>query len=473
MKIEVGIIKSRILGNIPDDVKEELRSQLSYDVQGAYFIRMHSKKNLSMWDGKQYLINAQNIFYTGFLPRVKGILDSFKCKYETRDMRGYSIDRLPFKLRDYQEDALVTLIREKRGILYMVPRSGKTIIDIASTLILKPYPKVFFCRSLDIAYQTIEKYKEFAPSVNVGLIGDGNVNIEDVTLVTIQSAVSAYGEKYKWKKGEKKEKPVIKKERKNVQYLIEKARFVTYDEAHHVSSSVSQFLFDRILSAEYVIGLSGTPWREDNTDLLLEGLIGPIIYEASYSFLIKRGYLVAPTIYFVMVPPMHFPKKVSYSAVYKDYIVENTVRNVYVKRVAEGLLKKGFLVLVVVREIKHGKILSEMISDSVWLYGEDKTSRRNEVWNDFRNKKIGILITTLADEGMDIPRLGVVVNAAGSKSSTLAHQRLRMLTPYKNKDKAIFVDFLDDAPYLSTHSKSKIKLYKREEEFKVIIKEDF
>jgi len=471
--IKVGTIKSQILGVLPSEIRGELKNQLSYDVQNAYFIKQQSKKDLSFWDGKCYLISARNIFYTGFLPRVKNILDSFKLPYKIQDMRGYSVDNLPFKLRDYQTDALASVLQEKRGILYMVPRSGKTIVDIAAALILKLYPKVFFCRSLDIAYQTMDKYKEFAPEINIGLVGDGKVDIKDVTLVTLQSAVSAFGEKYKWKRGEKKEKSIGKKEKKEVQDLITNARFVTYDECHHVASSVSQFIFDHLESAEYVIGLSGTPWREDNTDLLLEGLIGPIIYESSYSLLIEKGFLVAPTIYFVKVPSMSFPKKTPYSTVYKNYVVENVVRNVYVKKAAEGLSKKGFLVLIIVREIKHGEVLNEMVSDSVFLHGTDTSEKRKEVWADFRDKKVKILITTLADEGMDIPRLDTVINAAGGKSSILAYQRLRILTPYKNKERAIFVDFLDDAPYLLGHSKKKMKLYKKEEKFDVVIKEDF
>ena len=101
--IKVGTVKSQISGVFPTGVRKEIRNQLSYNVKDSYFIKQNSKKDLSWWDGKKYLINAQNIFYTGFLPRVRKILDDLYCPYIVHDERGYSVDHLPFQLRDYQE----------------------------------------------------------------------------------------------------------------------------------------------------------------------------------------------------------------------------------------------------------------------------------------------------------------------------------------------------------------------------------
>jgi hypothetical protein len=51
--------------------------------------------------------------------------------------------------------------------------------------------------------------------------------------------------------------------------------------------------------------MSASPWRDDNQDLVIEGILGKRIVEISASFLIERGYLVKPIIRFKEVPRLN------------------------------------------------------------------------------------------------------------------------------------------------------------------------
>jgi len=299
-----------------------------------------------------------------------------------------------------------------------------------------------------------------------------------VTIITIQSSAAAFDKKYKLSRGEKKErsfKNLLNK--KHVRELIRDMKFVWVDEVHHCAAgNIYSDVLKNIEKAEYILGCSGTLFREDGGDLYTEGLIGPLLYEIDYSNLIREGFLVAPTIHMIKLPKNVEPSKDDYSTIYKECVVENNYRNNIIKRVVENLISRNKSSMVLVSKIKHGEILQELISGSVFLKGNDESDLRTKTFQDLRDKRLLCLITTLGDEGIDIPSLDAVIIAAGGKSAIKIFQRLRNLTTYKNpktgeeKKNAIVVDFLDPWKYLKTHSNKRKKLYKSEESFKIVIK---
>ena len=62
--------------------------------------------------------------------------------------------------------------------------------------------------------------------------------------------------------------------------------------------------------------------------------------------------------------------------------------------------------------------------------------------------------------GVDIPEITHFVNARGLKSEIATIQAMgRALRIHKSKIKVYIYDFLDNAPYLTTHAKQRIKSY--------------
>ena len=345
-----------------------------------------------------------------------------------------------------------------------------TIIEIMLVAKLNIFPVLSICQSIDIARQTINKFNKFLPKVKVGLIGDGECNIQPITVATIQSLSAAYGIKEKFPKNQIEKIPALEK-KLDIQRLVETAKFVWYDESHHASANTSKFVLqNKVYSAEYILGCSGTPFREDNTNMLLEGLLGPIIYEIDYSKLIKAGYLVQPTIHLIKLPKdIQFSKGTAYASIYKQAIVENNLRNNTIANIAYSLKARGKTCMILVTKIKHGKILADLIPSAKFSYSKSKD--RASLWHQLKVGKLPILITTLGDEGIDIPSLGATIIASGGESAIKVFQRLRCLTPYSGKNHAIVVDFLDPYKYLKKHAKKRERLYKSESSFRITYKE--
>ena len=450
---------------------------LSYEIHNSFFIKAMSTKEFirDQWDGRNHLFSVKTgKFLTGLLPYVTEALQQYNIPYEIEDDRMEYVQQpipgLAVEPRPYQQDAVDSAYKTKRGIIWARPRSGKTIMEIMLVQRLGLMPVLSICQSIDIARQTIEKFNQFLPGVKVGLIGDGECDIQPITVSTIQSLSAAYDIKEKIPKKQMEKIPALAK-KLDIQRMVEAAKFVWVDECHHAASSTHKYILqNKVYSAEYILGCSGTPFREDNTNLLLEGLLGPIIYEIDYSKLIDTGYLVRPTVHLIKLPKIiQFDNKAAYASIYKQAIVENSLRNDAIARIAYSLKDRGKTCMILVTKINHGKALADLIPCAKFSYSKSKD--RASLWHQLKVGKLPILITTLGDEGIDIPSLGATIIASGGESAIKVFQRLRCLTPSPGKEHAIVVDFMDPYKYLSRHSKKRERLYKSEPSFRITYKE--
>lgn len=451
---------------------------LSYEIHNSFFIKAMSTKEFirDQWDGRNHLFSVKTgKFLTGLLPYVKEALQQYNILYGVEDDRmeypkGSPLPTVGIEPREYQTAAVEAAFCNKRGIIFARPRSGKTLISIMLIAKLNIFPVLSICQSIDIARQTVAKFKQFLPSAKVGLIGDGECNIQPITVSTIQSLSAAYGIKEKIPKKQMEKIPALAK-KLDIQHMVETAKFVWYDESHHGCANTSKYILqNKVYSAEYILGCSGTPFREDNTNLLLEGLLGPIIYEIDYSKLIDTGYLVRPTVHLIKLPKtIQFDSKAAYASIYKQAIVDNSLRNATIARIAYSLKDRGKTCMILVTKINHGKALVDLIPCAKFSYSKSKD--RASLWHQLKVGKLSILITTLGDEGIDIPSLGATIIASGGESAIKVFQRLRCLTPSPGKDYAIVVDFMDPYKYLSRHSKKRERLYKSEPSFRITYKE--
>ena len=84
-------------------------------------------------------------------------------------------------------------------------------------------------------------------------------------------------------------------------------------------------------------------------------------------------------------------------------------------------------------------------------------------------KDLKILISTVVNEGVNIPSMDVIIMAGGGKSNKLTVQRVgRALRKAEGKETAKIIDFYDnDNGILLRHSKARLKTYRKEEEFQI------
>lgn len=335
----------------------------------------------------------------------------------------------------------------------------------------KNKPTILYVIGLDLLDQF---HKLFSKLFNepIGYIGDGICNIERINIASIWTI----GRSLKLDNiieddSDNSEKELDEKNSVKILRLLKETKLHIFDESHVVATNTISEIYKNI-DPEYIYGFSGTPFRDDNSDLLINGILGEQIINVSASELIKLNLLATPLIKFYTVPKM--PVSSVYTAVYKEAIVENDIRNNMIANIAKELVDKKYTPLILFKQIKHGEILLEKIEDRglkcAMLYGNDSLDRRNEIKEELVNKKIDlILASTIFDIGLNLPELNALILAGGGKSSIRALQRIgRVLRPGPGKKIAAVVDFYDQVKFLKKHSMTRFRIYSSEDGFKVI-----
>lgn len=460
--------------DLPKNVLAEIHQSCSFKIDGAE----HSERfKAGMWDGYKRLFNrSTGIFPMGLWWRIQQILDKNNILYDILEKpqevsSEFSLCTDNIEARDYQEKAKEKAVEAKRCILQVATGGGKTVI---ATLIMAELgiPTLFMVHTKDLLYQSKHSFEEIL-GVEIGQIGDGVIDIRPITVATIQTISRALGTSISYEEDTVKEKE-IKLDKKTINKITEclnNTKLVIWDEVHRIACDMAFNVNEAIKHAPYRIGLSASPWRDDNADIMIEASMGHVAYKISASDLIDRKYLVQPIIKMITIPTDYILDNRTYDQVYKQDIVENEKRNNIIVDQVEKFMEMGIPTLILVKQIKHGKILQKLIKerfgDVQFLSGRDYTDIRVGTINDMREGKIDLLIaSTIADEGLDIKRLSAVILAGGGKSSTRALQRVgRVLRPFEGKGMAYVVDFNDQSKYLKEHSEKRKRIYQTEEKF--------
>jgi len=436
------------------------------------------------WDGKKHLLNSKLVFPTGLLERVKKFLDKQKIQYELIDQRYTPKAKTPIKIkkyipRDYQQEALKSAIKHERGIIRMATGSGKTIL---AAMIAAHYniPTMIYVIGKDLLYQFHDEMKK-ALGIEIGIIGDGQCIIEKINVCSIWTAITSFDLKQAISLDDEDWAPEVMpagtKQKGMIREAIKNTNLAIYDEAHFLATDTIQSIFKASKNCRYLFGLSGTDWRTDGADLLLESVCGERIFNLPASKLIKDGFLVPAHITMLEVPPYIEKLPKHYASVYNKYISNNDIRNGMIEDSARLLIKKGRKLLILVRYINHGKELAEKLSDIPLFFvnGEVDSETREKVKKDFENGELQCLIaSSVFDIGVNIPCLDSLIMAGGGKSTVRALQRVgRVIRTFKNKKNAIIVDFIDNARYLDKHTATRIAIYETEPLFKIKFPKNF
>lgn len=470
VEIIINDDKCRIVGNVMKLVLDKLDEELSFKVLGAQFIKSYN------WDGVIRLLESDLSFKYGLLDRVTSFLKRYDVEFTLIDNRTKSnnnkidisknlidLKKVP---RYYQVEAAQKVIEKDIGIFRMATGSGKTL---TMALMISSIGKktIVYVISKDLLYQ-VHDFFEKVFKTPIGIIGDGLCEIHDINVASVWTVGQVFGVKQALVDDESDEKEVEQNKYIQIKKLLMDAKVHIFDECHIASCSTIQEIGKNI-KAEHIYGMSASPIRDDNSDLLIECVLGRVIYNLSASDLISKGYLTQPIIRFVKVPKIE-EKLTEYRTIYKHYIIDNEVRNNIVIEKTVNLIGLGYVPLVLYKSIRHGKIIYKLLSKHVpcmLLSGNDDIKIREKAKEDLESGKIkAIIASNIFDIGLDLPVLSGLVIAGGGKSSVRALQRIgRVIRPYKNKKYAAVIDFYDDIKYLKDHSKRRKQIYSSEKGF--------
>ena len=484
MKIVVNNIYSQITECNNPEIIKLLDYNLSYYVQGYAFTAAYKtgwwndkKKKWERWDGKSHLLDDKLRFQTGLLNKVKSIIATKNIKLEIIDKRkipkyGKKLKTKNLEERPYQKRVLDAALKNNDGLIKVATGGGKSVI--INNLISETNVKTMvYVIGIDLLYQMYETFKKML-GTEVGIIGDGKADIKRINVCTVWTAANALGNEYvPFDDEERSKKETFNASDKDkIVKAIVASEMTIYDECQMLAAKTLQIINNASGNAYYKYGFSGTPFRDDGADLLLEAVCGKIIAEVSPTELIKGNYLVKPTIHFVEIPEYKGTISPQYQSIYKSYIVENDVRNNKITQIAEKLIKNNRKVLILVKNIKHGELLYDKLQKQYVVYfvkGDVDSDERNKIRQNFIKGKIELIIATaIYDQGVDIPNIDALILAGSGKSSGRALQRIgRVIRTAPNKKDAIVIDFLDNAKYVLEHSKKRMDVYKKESGFEV------
>jgi superfamily II DNA or RNA helicase len=498
--IVIDNIYSKITGDrLPNLVINQLNEQLSYSLQNAYFIvkSMNAKAGSNYhpkreWDGKVKLFwhgDKGCQFYTGMASDVVKIFKTNSISYIIEDNRvrpHQNCLNLAFKPiqnaenRPYQDWTVDIAYKATRGIVEAACGSGKTYI--ASQLIgkIKTTPFLFMVLSTDLLDQAQEMLSDCL-NVPIGKIGDGVVDIQNISVITAQTAIKAINlndkkfkiKDYKYDEDDNWDDDTIEKTNKGleIQKLISECKGIMFDECHHASSKTIKEVLRFAKQSYWKYGFSATPYREDGQEMMIQALFGKKLVQVSASYLIKHDFLVKPYIFDVHInKDPNLDEFNSYSNIYTQSIVNNETSNKLVIELANYFEKNNMTTLILVQQYAHGENLQAIRPNLVFIKGNQPKKERKQALKDLKDGTIKVAIaTTLADEGLDIRRLGAVIVAGGGKSITRVYQRVgRTLRKFPDKNKAIVILFHHKCKFLEKHGKRVCSLLKKEKEFVVV-----
>ncbi|MCQ2371235.1 MAG: DEAD/DEAH box helicase [Akkermansia sp.] len=251
---------------------------------------------------------------------------------------------------------------------------------------------------------------------------------------------------------------------------VPKCDLVVLDEAHHVAAVTFRDLIDTC-PAVYRLGLTATPKREDGLTAFLDLYLGPKVYEATHQMLVEKGVLVVPEIRTVFTR-FSFPYKTrdghmdpkEYHAMV-EALCNDEERNSLVADTVAGAIEPKDIGIVLSGRVEHAKHLAEILNArgirAGVLTGGMSDKRRYGTMLDAAEGRISVICaTTVADEGLDLPKLSKVFLAFPSRSMPRTIQRLgRIMRPCRDKGNAVLFDFVDLVGPLKAQAQARSRLY--------------
>jgi superfamily II DNA or RNA helicase len=375
-----------------------------------------------------------------------GIAEDAMSDGATVPRRAVEQSRTP---RDYQAKALQIQQREKQGLVVLGCGGGKTLLGVV-VVCHRPITTLIIVPTIDLIAQWVEElqFHGFDP----GVVADGrDERHRGIVVGTIDSLL-----------------PILEADAA-LDDGVWGARFgrVIIDEAHRTAAPTMQRAL-RFLPARERLGLTATPNREDGLTDLVTWAFGDTLLTRTPKELIAAGYLMPATIVAIATGftwSYDGPEKKRLSTLERD-LEEDLGRNMLIADTVAAKAKAGAICLVLVRARAHAKELAAMIClrgiEAKAVTGQTAKKKRAGSIADLTAGTLSVMIaTSLADEGLNIPRLSLVALAAPRRSEGKTTQRLgRLLRLWPGKAPELY-DFVDeDVDTLARRAQARRKVYR-------------
>jgi superfamily II DNA or RNA helicase len=369
----------------------------------------------------------------GFLADFAQGMLHFESEIELIDQRTWHpVFRVgtPVIPRAWQIKQIEAIIAVEQGIVKSPAGSGKTVAVLEAI-------RALGCQSLiivntkDIMWQWQERVTSFlGEHYPVGQIGDREFEVSPY--ITIATAQTLHRRFDLLEEGG----------------FFDQFSFVCLDECHHATAETYNKILSRF-SSRFRIGVSATPDKTGDF-AMATNVLGPIIHTTKPSevtTLTKPVVVKVPTKFgFKFMGQRSRWQRSNYPQMI-DALIKDPERNGQIVRLVRE--NSGHHQLLVSKRLEHLAIIQDLLEDGgfsdpiVTITGQDDSeSRQGAV--DLANEEPCLILSTLADEALDIPRLDRIYLVFPQKNAGLVTQQVgRVERVHPDKKDAIVFDFAD------------------------------
>ena len=360
--------------------------------------------------------------------------------------------------RDYQLEAFVYAVRNRRALLLSPTASGKSFIIYlltryynARTLIIVPTTSLVSQLASDFADYGFESDRY----VHRIFSGQDKQTDKPIVISTWQS--------------------IYKLDKK----YFEQFDVVIGDEAHLFKANSLSSIMSKLHNCRFRFGFTGTLDGTQTHRLVLEGLFGVVKKVTTTAELIEQKHLADFSIKAIVLKYPDDTKKLLKDASYQDeidFIVRNESRNRFIKNLALSLDNGNTLLLFQYVE-KHGKVLYNMIKNDAgdrkvfFVSGEVEGEEREQIRKIVETEQDAIIVASYGtfSTGVNIRNLHNIIFSSPSKSRIRNLQSIgRGLRMSDTKTSSTLYDIADDLSWKSKknhtllHFIERINIYNEE-----------
>ncbi len=375
----------------------------------------------------------------------------------------------PFLLRDYQAEFVADLVRAEQGVGMAPTSAGKTVAALGLMALLNQRSIVIVDNEALLEQWRMRAAQFFGFEITKNKKGD------DVVLLDGERTVGKIG------KGIWEERDLticLRQTLSSRQWQTDAvewgARWGLYviDELHHLGSAISLQEVVRALPCRFAFGLSATPARTETQGLISGAIVGPLVASVDRQRLVDAGILVQPTVRVVKSDfeadfwvdhdsdpdgacqkpgckkTTQHSHRNNWMSV-KKALVNDESRN---RLIAETIMSEsGHIHLVGSRELTHLDLIEKALVEVGYshpiykLRGEENARGESQaITQELIREGAGVLLSTVAGEGLDIPPLDRVHVVFPMRQATATIQLIgRVERSSPGKTSSVVVDWHD------------------------------
>jgi superfamily II DNA or RNA helicase len=337
--------------------------------------------------------------------------------------------QVPLILRPHQQKALEAWTKNSRqGVVSLPTGAGKTLLAVYAISQVQR-PTLIIVPTIDLMLQwqgVLQKY--FAREI--GMLGGGHKNLQAISVATFDTA------------------------RLMIENVGAKFGFLVVDECHHLPA-VGYQLIAQAAIAPFRLGLSATVERSDGGEILLDELLGEVVYEGHISEMtdtVLAPYEVIPIE--VALSPEERQAYENSRTIYTNFVRRQNISmsspqgwQQFIMRSAVS--EEGRRAMRAYREQKLlpqrasakigalWELLTRHAMDSMIIFTDDNTfayqigrefllpvlthktkgTERKQMLESFRGGSLKVMVTSkVLNEGVDVPAasIGVVMSGSGA-----------------------------------------------------------